>query len=412
MKKGFRLFITARAVSIFGDRVAGVVLPLAVLASTDSAISAGLVAAALQLPAVVAALHLGALVDRFDRRFLMICADVVNAAAYLGIAAELVIADGRLSVLIALALVAGLADTVFTTAAGSYLPHLADEKQLMRANGLVEGSDAAATLAGPAIGGWLMQAFNTFTAFATNAASFLVSAVMIATLPPNRATPGEGEQADESVLAGLRLIVRDMRQRILLTAAAYMHLLAAVAFLPLLVRMRDELGLGPQVIGLVIAAAGIGGLISSLVIARWCETRHWALLLAGVLAVNGAATGALVLFDGAAWLAVAVLVLDGASALAFIIVAATRQRITLDHVRGRVLAAGGAVTALVRLVGVVAVGALVDAAGPNPVLAGLALAGIPFVLLLLLASRLPGFGRDGDAAGSTTTTTRQFVGME
>lgn len=410
MKKGFTLFITARAVSIFGDRVAGVVLPLAVLAGTDSAVSAALVAAALQLPSVVAAIPLGALVDRFDRRTLMICSDVLNAAAYLGIGAELLLADGRMPVLLLLALLAGVADTVFTTASGSYLPHLADEKQLMRANGLVEGSDAAATLAGPAIGGWLLQAFSTFTAFATNAVSFLVSAVMIALLPGNRAAPGEGEQADGSVLAGLRLIGRDVRQRVLLAAAGYMHLLAAVAFLPLLVRMRDELGLGPQVIGLVIAAAGIGGLISSLVIARFCEARHWPRLLAAVLAVNGAATGTLAVLDSAVWLAAAVLVLDGASALAFIVVAATRQRITLDHVRGRVLAAGGAVTALVRLVGVVAVGALVDLAGPNPVLAGLALAGVPFVLVLLFATRRPGFGRDGDPAGSTTT--RQTVGSE
>ncbi len=401
MKKGFTLFVTARAVSIFGDRVAGVVLPLAVLAGTDSAISAALVAAALQLPSVIAAIPLGALVDRFDRRTLMICSDVLNAAAYLGIGAELLFADGRMPVLIMLALVAGVADAVFTTASGSYLPHLADEKQLMRANGLVEGSDAAATLAGPAIGGWLLQAFSTFTAFATNAASFLASAVMIALLPGNRAAPGEGEQADESVLAGLRLIGRDVRQRVLLAAAGYMHLLAAVAFLPLLVRMRDELGLGPQVIGLVIAAAGVGGLVSSLVVARFCETRNWAPLLAAVLAVNGAATGALAVFDSAVWLAAAVLVLDGASALAFIVVAATRQRVTLDHLRGRVLAAGGAVTALVRLVGVVAVGALVDQAGPNPVLAGLALTGVPFVVLLLFATRRPGFGRDGDPAEST-----------
>ncbi|GAA0469909.1 hypothetical protein Aca07nite_41180 [Actinoplanes capillaceus] len=391
----FMTFIAARTVSVLGDRVAGVVLPLAVLAGTGSAVAAGLVAAALQLPSVVAALHLGALVDRFDRRTLMIGADVLNATAYTGLGAELVLGGGRLPVLIGLALLAGVADTVFTTASGSYLPHLAGEERLMRANGLAEGSDAAATLAGPALGGWLLQAFGTFAAFLANAVSFAVSALMTATLPGNRPVPGE--QADASVLAGLRLIGRDPRQRTLLTAAAYMHLLAAAAFLPLLVRMRDRLGLEPTVIGLVIAAAGAGGLVSSLVIARWCETRHWPPLLAAVLAVNGAATGALALLDGAVALAAAVLVLDGASALAFVIVAATRQRITGDHVRGRVLAAGGAVTALVRLAGMIAVGALTEAAGPEPVLIGLALTGVPFVLLLLTGA--PARDRAGAARG-------------
>ncbi|MDZ5444408.1 MFS transporter [Micromonospora sp. 4G57] len=409
MKNGFKVFLTARTVSIFGDRVAGVVLPLAILAANGSALAAGLVAAALRLPAVLAALHLGALVDRFDRRTLMICADVVGAVSFVAIGAEIVLADGRLPVLVLLALLAGTAETVFSTASGSYLPKLVDEKQLMRANGLAEGSDAAATLAGPAAGGWLLQVFGPFVAFLTNAASFLTSALLLMWLPGNRPPARADVAADESLFAGLRLITHQRRQRLLLTAACYMHLLTAVAFLPLLVRMRDELGLDPETIGLVISAAGVGGLISSLYIARWCETRQWPLLLAVVLGVNGAAAGSFALLGGAGWLALAVLILDGASALAFIIVSATRQRITADHVRGRVLAAGGAVTALVRLLGIIAVGALTERFGPNPVLIGLALIGIPFILLLLTASHSSGFAAEDS---ETPATSRQTVGTE
>ncbi len=385
VRKIFPYFVAARAVSIFGDRVADIVLPLAVLAATGSAVTAGLVGAASQLPQVLAALHVGALVDRLERRGLMVFADVLRAAAYVAIGAEVALGGARLLPLIVLGLVAGIGDAVFHAAAGSYLPNIVGDRDLMRANGLVEGSDAAATLTGPAAGGWLLQWLGPLVAFVINAGSFVVSALLLLRLPTNR--PGEGEQdGDAAVLAGLRLVSRDRRQRVLLAGACYMHLLAAAAFLPLLVRADEELDLSPATIGLVVSAAGIGGLLSSLVLARFCDVRRWPLLLAAVLGVNGGAVGLLALLDAPVSLAVAVLVLDGASALAFIVVATTRQRITPDHLRGRVIAASTAVTATVRMVAIGGVGALVDLVGAGPVLLALAVLAVPFLLLLVVAA--------------------------
>ncbi|MEU3051501.1 MFS transporter [Streptomyces sp. NPDC006984] len=379
-----RYFIGARALSIVGDRIADVALPLAVLAATGSAFTAGLIGAANQLPQVIGALQVGALVDRRERRGLMIAADLVRAAAFVVIGLEVAFGGARLVPLVLLALLTGIADAVFHTAAGSYMPNLVSGRDLMRANGYVEGSDAAATLTGPAVGGWLLQAFNPMIAFATNTVSFLGSALLLFRLPKNEPTVG-GPGEDESVLAGLRLIVRDRAQAVLLAGACYMHLLAATSFLPLLVRAEKELDFDPLTTGLVVSAAGVGGLLSSFVLARFCDTPWWPQLLAVVLAVNGGAVGLLALFDAPLWLASVVLVLDGASALAFIVVATTRQRITPDPLRGRVLAASSAVTALVRLVAVVGIGALIDLLGPRSVMVGLAALALPFVVLLAMS---------------------------
>lgn len=385
MRNPLPYFLAARGLSVLGDRVTDIVLPLAVLAASGSAATAGVVGAAAQLPQVLAALHVGALVDRRERKSLMVTVDVVRAVAFVAIGAEVMFGGARWVPLVLLALVTGFGDAVFHAAASSYLPSLAGDRDLMRANGLVEGSDAAATLTGPAAGGWLLQSLGPLVAFMVNAVSFVASAMLLARLPKNVAALGKS--SDESVLAGLRLVRRDRRQAMLLVSACYLHLLAAAALLPLLVRADEELRLTPLTTGLIVSAAGVGGLVSSLVIARFCDVARWPLLLAVVLSVNGGAVGVLAVFDAPLWLAATVLMLDGASALGFIVVATVRQRCTPDALRGRVIAAGTAATATVRMLAVAGAGVLISMAGPRPVLLGLAALALPFVVLLVLNER-------------------------
>ncbi|MGW4841427.1 MFS transporter [Nocardia brasiliensis] len=383
MRKPLPYFLAARVLSILGDRVTDIVLPLAVLAASGSAVTAGVVGAAAQLPQILAALPVGALVDRRDRKTLMVIADIVRAVVYVVIGAEVALGGARVLPLVLLALLAGVGDAVFHTAAGSYLPSLVADRDLMRANGLMEGADAAATLTGPAAGGWLLQSLGPLAAFVTNAASFATSALLLARLPKN--TPAAGTYgSDESVLAGLRLVWRNGAQARLLASACYLNLLAAAAFLPLLVRADDELHLTPLTTGLIISASGIGGLISSFVLARCCDTSRWPLVLAAVLAVNGGAVGMLAVFDAPLWLAATVLVVDGASALGFIVVATIRQRITPDVLRGRVITANTAATATIRMLALALAGALIEFAGPRAVLLGLAVLALPFIVLLAL----------------------------
>ncbi|MGW0251171.1 MFS transporter [Nocardia goodfellowii] len=389
MPKPLPHFLAARALSILGDRVTDIVLPLAILAASGSAATAGVVGAAAQLPQVLAALHIGVLVDRRERKSLMVTADLMRAVVYVAIGAEVMLGGARLMPLALLALIAGVGDATFHTAAGSYLPSLVADRDLMRANGLAEGADAAATLTGPAAGGWLLQSLGPLVAFAANAASFVTSALLLARLPKNTPTPMEFGY-DESVLAGLRLLRRDRTQAVLLTSACYLNLLAAAAFLPLLVRAESELHMTPLTTGLIVSASGIGGLISSIVLARCCDSARWPLLLAVSLAVNGGAAGALTVFDTPQWLAATVLVLDGASALGFIVVATIRQRITPDTLRGRVITANTAATATVRMLALAVVGALIETAGPRAVLLGLAILAVPFVVVLIMVAHSPG----------------------
>lgn len=380
MNRSLGVFLGARTLSIFGDRIADVALPIVILAETGSAAQAGLVGAAAQMPQVLAALHIGVLADRRERRGLMIAADVMRAFAFAAIALVFLRGDPSLTVLLVLALVAGAGDALFNAAAGSYLPAIAGEQELIRANGLTEAADAAATLTGPAVGGWMIQRLHPAVPFMVNTVSFAASAVLVRRLP-RKEPPVESEP---SLSAGLHLLLRDRRQRALLSGTLYMHLLAAASFLPFLSRADEDLGIGAGTIGLIVSAAGVGGLISSLLISRLVSTRNWPFTLAVVLGVNGLAVGLTGLFEGPWILAATILVLDGASALAFILAATVRQEITADHVRGRVIAASTALTAVGRLLAVATVGVLSDAVGPVAVLTVLALLSIPFLLGMTL----------------------------
>jgi MFS family permease len=382
MNRRLAVFLSARSLSIFGDRVSDVALPLVILADTGSAAQAGLVGAAVQAPQVLAALHIGALADRRERRGLMVAADLLRAVAFAAIAAVIIRGDPNPLVLVALALVTGVGDALFNAAAGSYLPAIAGDDGLMRANGLTEAADAAATLTGPALGGWMIQRLHPAFPFVVNVGSFLASSALLARLPRKELPDVE----KLSLTAGVRLLFSDRRQRALLSGAGYLHLLAAASFLPFLSRAQQDLGLRAGTIGLIVSAAGVGGLISGLGVSRFIGSRHWPLTLATALAVNGLAVGLIGIFERPWLLAVTVLVMDGASALAFIVAATTRQQITANDVRGRVIAASTALTALVRMLAVATVGVLSDLFGPAAVLIALAILGIPFVLGLIIMS--------------------------
>lgn len=346
-------FTAARTVSILGDRVAELTIPLAVLVATGSAQYAGLVAAAGLVPGVLLGLHVGLLVDRIDRRSLMVRCDLIRLPAFLLLAAELAAGGARPWVLLPMAALIGVADLLFATAAGTYLPAIVPESGLVRANSLVEAGDAGATLAGPAIGGVLFQYLGTFAAVSTNALSFLLSALLLFRLPadPPRVTPQAAQPARHDLLTGARHLVRDPAQRLLQAALLYMHLIAGAAGIVVIVFAVDRLALGAPALGVLLAAAGVGGLASSLLVAPFTEAAAWGPVLGAALALTGIAFLGLAASSSFAVAFLFVMLLDAASALSFITVISTRQRVTQRVVLGQVLATSAMSTATVRAAG-------------------------------------------------------------
>src|SRR4051812_34338445 len=139
------------------------------------------------IPYIVLSIPAGLVADRFDRRLVLLCSDLLRATTMLAMAAVLAL-NGPVIVLIALAMVAASGSTFFYPAVGAYIPALAkDEAQLGPANSAWAGLGNLSFIIGPALGGVLIAAGGVDLAFILNATSFLVIAAILWTLPPSYA---------------------------------------------------------------------------------------------------------------------------------------------------------------------------------------------------------------------------------
>ena len=175
---GFRLLFVSTLASSLGSLVAQVALAIDVKDSTDSGVWVGAVLVVGFLPTIIVGLTLGPLIDRLERRKLMIAADVIRAGVFFAL-----VPVGGAGAIVALAFVAGLANGFFRPAVYAGVPNLVPEEELPQANALLQSADNASWALAPVLGGLLTAATSPNTAYWINAVSFLVSAVLIARIP-------------------------------------------------------------------------------------------------------------------------------------------------------------------------------------------------------------------------------------
>ena len=175
---GFRWLFLSTLGSSFGTLLAAIALAIDVKDRTNSGLWVGAVVVVAFLPTVLVGLTLGPLLDRLQRRSLMIGADIVRAAVFFAL--PFTTTPGQI---VALALVAGLATGFFRPAVYAGVPNLVSEEQLPEANALLQTVENLSWTVGPVVGGLLTAAAGPHAAYWINAVSFLVSAVLVAQIP-------------------------------------------------------------------------------------------------------------------------------------------------------------------------------------------------------------------------------------
>lgn len=394
----FRAIWAGQTASLFGDQVTGLALPWLILAETHSPALAGAVLAARYVPLVLLGLVAGLVVDRVERRRLMLACDIGRALA-LGVVA-LVAALGHspslwLLTLVVLAL--GTGQLFFQAAYRAWLPDITGDAQLSRATAALEASDAASVLAGYPLAGSLIAAIGPALALGADGLSFVASAAtLMAARQSTRTSPcgtaaasGASRALVGEALAGVRLIFAVPTQRLLKIVATALYLDAGAVSLLLATLTQIELRLSAWQAGLVVGAMGAGGLLSSTFAARiyaW-DWRRGLALATGVAAIGSFALAWAGSLDAHAGVVVALigdLVLDGAVALGFVLVSTASTLTTPPDLRGRVNAAGAIYSSAVRAIAVLGLGALAAHAGTFP---AFLLLGICFVAAALIALR-------------------------
>lgn len=308
-RPAFRALCASRAVSSIGDGVGATVLTLLVARSDGPAgVSALLLAGA--LPRFGGPLA-GALADRYDTRRLMATCEL-TAALVVGLIA---VTLPPLPVLVGLAAVVATLATVRAPAGRSLVPVLVGPLDRAPANALFGAAFDLRLAVGPALGGLLMAApGGAHTALAGDAASFLVSAVLLRRLPRSRSPRDRAVSGIRAeAVAGVVYVVRHRPIRTLVLVVFLLVAFAAVDNVALVFLVEVDLAGGPGEYGLAAGAFGAGMLLASAGCVRWA--RGGSGLLAVAIVATAAGTAATGLAPALAVAAVAQLVAGTGNAI-------------------------------------------------------------------------------------------------
>jgi len=395
-------------VSSIGDWLYLVALLVVVYQRSNSAALLGVVGAARVLPYVLLSVPAGIVVDRFDRRMVLLVTDIARGTVMLGLAA-LVWFNASLVAIIALTLLAATFSTFFGPAIAAFLPSLArDESELGPANSAWASLDNLGFVIGPALAGVLIAVGGLTFAFLLNAVSFAVVAAVLWRLPSRgglaasaASAAAEAEAAGASVApkpGGMALWPKLRELRRPLSGLAVINLVGGFVFGGLgvltVVIAIDVLQQGEAATGYLNAAVGVGGLVGAigsgvLVLRR----RLGPPLVAGGLVL---ALG-LIFLGSSGSLLPALLAMAVASAgdLVMEVVATTLfQRVVPDEIRGRAYGIMHTIT-----VSAYAAGSLLMpiAAGVTSVVVVLAGAGIAMAAAVVIGVLLVGTAAIGAA---------------
>jgi len=255
-----------------GTQVSAVAVPLtAILYLKASAFEVGILAAFSSLAYLLVGLPSGPYVDRHLKRPILLVCNVGRCCALLSIPVAAVLGALTMVQLYIATQAIGILTVPFTVAYQSYLPSLAPKDALVAGNARMAASSAGVDVVGPSVAGVLVSLLSAPVAVLVDAASYVISSVMIFTIPRN-AEPmiqlGEERNYRGGIKQGIRLVVRDRRLRPIALTNAVFGLSEGVDAASILLFLSRTLHASPSYIGLVYGTAAVGSLLGALTAAR------------------------------------------------------------------------------------------------------------------------------------------------
>jgi MFS family permease len=384
----FRLLFLASAGSAFGTYLAAVALTLHVFALTDSGTWVAALLVADFLPIVVIGLALGPLLDRLQRRRLIIGADLTRAAVFCALPFV-----STPAAIVALAAISGIATGFFRPAVYAGVPNLVEgDDDLTEANSLLIGVENLAWVIGPVVAGALVAGFGPDPAYWINAATFAFSALLVARIPARRLQSEESLSRGHwrDVREGLSLVVRAPQLRAVLLVWNVVIIGNAAVNVAEVVFVQESLGAGSTGFGILVAASGVGLTLGSFATPFVMGSLGLRRLYVFAVALMGVGWGAAAMAP-ALWVAVPlVIVATIGNGMAIVCNQVLIQRGSPDRLRGRAIAVLMSSTYATMAIAMGVAGVLVNALGGRAVWA---LAGVVYLIgalvALALTRRLP-----------------------
>lgn len=342
----FRRLWTGNLISLLGDWFNTIALYTLVTELTGSPLALGAVFITKMLPWALAAPLAGVIVDRYNRRRLMIGTDIARAVVVLGFL--LIDTPGEVPWLYALLTAQVVIGAVFQPAKSASLPNITTPRELLTANALMSATWSTMLAVGAALGGLATEAFGTTAVFWIDSATYIVSAVFIyGTTIPQDTEPGQQSlfrSAAREIIEGWQHLRAHPRiGRIALAKATWA--IGGGALVYTLALVGDQIAPGALAagIGVLFMARGIGTGIGPIVMrAVFTDRDRWPAVLGGAIAFCGLCYGAIsfVPWDPTATIVTltCALVVAGhaASGGNWVLSTVMLQKRTADRYRGRV----------------------------------------------------------------------------
>ncbi|WP_305782509.1 MFS transporter [Symbioplanes lichenis] len=259
----FRRLWAGMTISKFGSSIAAVATPLIAVQVLDaSAFAVSLLTAAAWLPWLLVGLPAGAWIDRVARRPVMLAADLASALVVVSVPIAAALGVLGMTHLIVVAMLLGVASVFFTVAWTAYLPAMFDKGHLVGANSVLQATESAAQVAGPAVGGVLVAAVSAVAGLIADAVSFVLSALFLWRIPrPEKRVPRPERRPrlTEDIATGIRWLARDRYLRNLTVHGAAANLFLTGINALIVVFLVREAGIGTTGVGVLLAVSSLAG---------------------------------------------------------------------------------------------------------------------------------------------------------
>jgi MFS family permease len=368
-RRDFRLLWLGQIIARLGDNFYWLALLITVNELTSSTLAMGFTTISLALPQLLLGLPAGVLVDRFDRRKVMIASDVLRGGLVLF--CLLVGSREQVWIFYLVGFLMSAISVFFFPARQAVTPSLVAEEELLGANALLETSRTLAMLMGAAAAGFVIAYAGAKVAFILVSMSFLLSAIFLWAMHVPQMVQSTRSASLANLWAELRQGLGFVRSSRLLTGIMIVMtvvMLGIGAINVLWVPFMDRLfGIGPEGLGIADSLQGLGMLLGSIIVGNLTSRFRLTRLLSGSLALLGLAAAAIGLAP--TFVAVLVLLIFVGLSLPPINAAASTlvQTVTPDDLMGRVNSASGTVQSVANLLSMALAATLGDLVGVRTV---------------------------------------------
>jgi MFS family permease len=360
--RDFKVLLSSQGVSSLGDAVSFTALPLLVLALTGSGFAMGIVGALQTLPDLFLGMIAGALADRSDRKRMMLLADLGRACLTALIPISVSLGGPTMAVILLVAAPTSILRSFFLAGYTASVPALVGRGQVGRANSYFEAIYSMGYIVGPAVAGVLAATIGPGPTLAIDAISFALSACGLLFVRRDLRAPVDRPRRPllAEIREGIDFILANPTLRTVILFWGVTSILTAPLVTALAVHVTRDLHDPPSILGLILAAYGVGTVVGSLLSARRSGRGRVAVILLGGNLVLGTSLVVMAVTTVVAVQVGVAFVAGIAQSMVLVTYITMRTTYSPDEMLGRIGSTARTISLGLRPIGLLVGGALID----------------------------------------------------